>query len=219
MPQSASELADELQAEREGWPFVAYRDESGGRHIIALDGSIPTLSVGRRSECAVAIPWDPEVSRAHAEIQRNGADWIVNDVGLSSNGSFVNGQRLLGSRRLLDGDVLRFGSTVVLFRAPCQGRSSATAEAPRVPRAEDLSETQARIAQALCQPFAESTAFRTPPTNEEIATELFLSVDAVKKNLRTMFFKFGVEELPQTQKRLRLAERMLATGVVSLRRE
>ena len=123
---------------------------------------------------------------------------------------------MLGSRRLSDGDLLRFGRTVVLFRAPHQGRSSPTAQAPNVPRVQDLSDTQRRIAQALCRPFAESTAFRSPATNEEIAGEL-LSVDAVKKHLRTLFVKFGVDRLPQTQKRLRLAERMLATGIISIR--
>ena len=217
LPETPSELASELEAERAGQPFVAYRDGNGSRRIVVLDTTAASLSVGRRSQCSIAIPWDREVSRAHAELERKEADWVLHDVGLSSNGSFVNGERVLGSRRLLDGDLLRFGRTVLRFRAPHQGRSSPTARAPDIPRVEDLSDTQRRIAQALCRPFAESTAFRSPATNEEIAGELFLGVDAVKKHLRTLFVKFGVDELPQTQKRLRLVERMLATGTVSIR--
>ena len=46
--------------------------------------------------------------------------WAVCDDGLSRNGSYVNGARIGGRRALLDGDVLRFGKTDILFRAPFQ---------------------------------------------------------------------------------------------------
>ena len=55
----------------------------------------------------------------------------------------------------------------------------------------------------------------TPAPNEQIATELFLSVDAVKKHLRVLFEKFGVAELPQIEKRTRLVERAFAAGIVT----
>ena len=60
---------------------------------------------------------------------------------------------------------------------------------------------------ALCRPFKDNDAFATPATNQQIAAELFLSVDAVKGHLRTLFAKFGVDELPQMQKRVRAAGR------------
>ena len=65
---------------------------------------------------------------------------------------------------------------------------------------------------ALCRPFKSSTAFVTPATNEQIAAEVFLSVsvDAVKKQMRALFEKFGVEQLPQNEKRVRLVERAFA---------
>ena len=43
-----------------------------------------------------------------------------------------------------------------------------------------------------------------PATNEAIAGEVFLSVDAVKWHLRLLFRKFEIEDLPQNQKRARL---------------
>ena len=70
---------------------------------------------------------------------------------------------------------------------------------------------------ALCRPFKDDDGFAAPATNQQIAAELFLSVDAVKGHLRTLFAKFGVDELPQMQKRLRLAERAFQTGVVTER--
>ena len=46
---------------------------------------------------------------------------------------------------------------------------------------------------------------------------MFLSVDAVKGHLRALFSKFGIEHLPQNEKRLRLVERALQAGLVSER--
>jgi DNA-binding NarL/FixJ family response regulator len=70
---------------------------------------------------------------------------------------------------------------------------------------------------ALCRPFKEGAAFATPATNQEIADELTLSVDAVKTHLRALFEKFGVGALPQNQKRVALVERALQSGLVSER--
>jgi hypothetical protein len=47
------------------------------------------------------------------------------------------------------------------------------------------------------------------------AEEVFLSVEAVKAHLRTLFDRFGVADLPQNQKRLKLAENALRSGSVS----
>ena len=68
---------------------------------------------------------------------------------------------------------------------------------------------------SLCRPFRDSAAFVTPPTNEHIAGELYLSVDAVKKHMRALFEKFGVQHLPQNEKRARLVERAFAGGFIS----
>ena len=70
---------------------------------------------------------------------------------------------------------------------------------------------------ALCRPFKDGAAFATPATNQQIAGELHLSVDAVKTHLRALFEKFGVEDLPQNQKRVGLVERALQSGLISER--
>jgi len=54
---------------------------------------------------------------------------------------------------------------------------------------------------------------RDPATNQQIADELFLSLDAVKTHLRMLFHKFGIEDLPQNQKRARLVEMALQFGL------
>jgi hypothetical protein len=77
-----------------------------------------------------------------------------------------------------------------------------------------LTDTQARILAALCRPISEGNHFVTPATNGEIADAVYLSVDAVKGHLRTLYRKFGVEDLPQSERRARLVELAVAGGYV-----
>ena len=81
----------------------------------------------------------------------------------------------------------------------------------------DLSTTQRRVLVGLCRPYKDGGSFATPATNQQIADELFLSVDAVKTHLRVLFAKFGIEALPQNQKRMRLVERAFYSGAISER--
>lgn len=84
--------------------------------------------------------------------------------------------------------------------------------ATKMPAEPRLTETQRRILTALCRPCADGSRYATPATNQEIADEVYLSVDAVKAHLRALFRKFGVEELPHNQKRARLVELVLEGG-------
>ena len=67
-----------------------------------------------------------------------------------------------------------------------------------------LTEGQRKVLVALCRPLKDS-AYASPATNKAIADEVHLSVDAVKAHLRLIFERFGLDELPQNQKRARLA--------------
>ncbi len=77
-----------------------------------------------------------------------------------------------------------------------------------------LTDTQLGILTALCRPIVAGNAYATPATNQEIAAEVFLGVDAVKGHLRTLYRKFGIEDLPQNQKRARLVELAIEGGYV-----
>jgi pSer/pThr/pTyr-binding forkhead associated (FHA) protein len=191
-------------------PFLAWRDELGGRRILPLDGA--RLTVGRAAGSDVWLAWDERVSRVHARLERTGPAWTVRDEGLSANGTFRNGERVLGRRRLADRDELRFGDTVVVFHAPAAPRLSTT-----VAEHETLSATQRVVLVALCRPFRDGAAFATPATNREIAAEVFLGVDAVKAQLGSLFARFGLGTLPRTQKRMQLVELAFQTGLVTRR--
>jgi pSer/pThr/pTyr-binding forkhead associated (FHA) protein len=213
----AAELRDRIEAERRGTPFLLIRDGEGRQRIVQLASTVERMTIGRRSTNDVALPWDTEVSRLHAELERIGGEWTLTDDGLSRNGSFVNGSRLSGRRRLKDGDTLRFGGTAVVYCAAQRGESMGTLAPESQVTPADVTEAQRRVLVALCRPFKGSDPFATPATNRQIADELYLSVDTVKTHLRAMFAKLGVEHLPQNQKRIRLADRAFETGLVSER--
>jgi hypothetical protein len=215
--QSAGELKAQIEAERIGLPFLVYRDGEERKQIFVLPGELERFTVGRGASTDISIGWDTEVSRLHAELERIGGDWTVSDDGLSRNGTHVNGERVVGRRRLHDGDVLRFGRTVAIFRQPRARNITETAVASDVLDRASLSDAQRRVLVALCRPFKGASGYVTPATNQQIAGELFLSVDAVKTHLRALFSKFGVEDLPQNQKRIRLVELALKSGVVTPR--
>ena len=211
---SATELKARIDAERRGAPFLVYRDADGIQRLESLGDAEDRLWIGRGDETDLPLPWDPEVSRLHAQLERAGARWTLVDDGVSRNGSFVNGERVAGRRRLADGDVLRFGHTEMLFRSPGDATATATALSEETALAAGISETQRKVLLALARPFRDGGAFAAPATNQQIANELYLSVGAVKTHLRALFGRFGIEDLPQNQKRLRLIELAFQSGLI-----
>ena len=217
-PEGASpvELQERIAEDRRGQPYLLFRDGSGRQRIVALTGA-ERLTVGRAPACELALTWDSKVSGTHAQLERlGGDDWTLSDDGLSRNGSFVNGTRLRHRQRLADGDLLRFGDTPVLFRAPLR---EIAATIPEVEESGEvrLSPAQRRVLVALCRPFSGDDEFATPASNQEIADELVLSVEAVKTHVRALFERFGVGDLPRQAKRAELVKRAFQSGAISQR--
>lgn len=211
------ELKRLLETERGGCPFFVYRDQLGELCVFVPSGSTAGSTVGRREEADLVISWDAEVSGLHAEIQVLSGELTIVDDGLSTNGTFVNGQRIRGRQRLRDGDRIRVGQTVLVYKSSQASPAMRTAAAIPKPDLLAISQTQRRVLVALCRPFYGGDGFTTPATNQQIADEVFLSVDAVKMHLRALFGKFGLASLPQNQKRAKLAEHSLQLGVVTER--
>jgi pSer/pThr/pTyr-binding forkhead associated (FHA) protein len=210
-----AELRERIEAERRGRPFLVFRDGDGAQRLLDLTGT-ERLSIGRGAGNELSLPWDTEVSRLHAELEAIADEWTVSDDGLSRNGTFVNGSRISGRTRLRDGDLLRVGQTSIAYRRPEAEDSMPTQVAGARLALTDLPPTQRQVLVALARPYKHNE-FAVPATNQDIADELHLSVDAVKSHLRTLFQRFGIEHLPQNQKRSRLVAEALQSGLIATR--
>jgi hypothetical protein len=87
---------------------------SGARAGQRVDVGAQPVTVGKGA-ATIQITDDPAVSTSHAELALRGAAFVVTDLG-STNGTFVNSQRIAQPTRLSDGDLLRFGNTQMKFR-------------------------------------------------------------------------------------------------------
>src|SRR4051794_39236590 len=104
--------------------FVERKPMDGREHTLESE-----LTVGREG-CDVVLA-DPEVSRRHAALRVTGDGVAVEDFG-STNGTFVNDQRVQGVRPLQDGDAVRFGNTVWELRGTAAVAPAAAVASPQV---------------------------------------------------------------------------------------
>jgi len=108
-PRSESDIAERVEAERAGVRFGVFRDPSGRQQIVLLRAGAGAATIGRREDNDVALAWDPNVSRVHAQLEPVGGEWAIIDDGLSPNGTTLNGRRLSGRPRLHDQDLITIG--------------------------------------------------------------------------------------------------------------
>lgn len=189
-------------------PFLLYRDPGGRQQLLELGEGTGSVTIGRRRGCDIALVWDDQVSRLHAELVRLGEDWVLQDDGLSHNGTYLNGERVRGRRRLRPGDSIRVGVTVLEVCGP-EATAAGTREAGSTAPPVALTPAQRRVLAALCRPLrADPRA--APATNKEIAEALTLSVDTVKGVMSALFVRYGLADLAQNEKRAVLAQRGLS---------
>jgi hypothetical protein len=198
-----------------GVPFLVFRDGDGRQRIFNLEGSSDSVTVGRRFEADISLPWDPEASRLHAELAYRAGEWTICDDGWSQNGTWVNGLRLAGRRRLADGDLVKIGRTIMGFHQPGAGGPGPTmveAELSSTPR---FSEQQQRILRALCRPlFADGDGFN-PNSDLEVAEETGVDVEVVTQELDLLARLFGLEDMPRPERRAEVALLAVRSGLVS----
>jgi hypothetical protein len=207
-----AELAEQLAADRRGAPYLLFRERGIRQRLLPLDGG--RVAIGRAPGNELELSWDPEASRVHALLESISGRWTIVDDGLSSNGTFVNGHRVHGRRRLTDRDLVRVGRTDLLYRAPTE-RIEETPLVTDAARLAGLTEAQRRVLSGLCRPLREGGRLPIAASNREIADELSLSVEAVRTHLKALFVLYEVPELPPNRKRAELARRAVASGVLS----
>ncbi|MEE2778899.1 MAG: FHA domain-containing protein, partial [Myxococcota bacterium] len=112
---------------------LVYRDSEGERIVVRLDPE-QAVTIGRNPGSTIRTD-NPSVSRAHAEIVREGGGWVVRDLG-SSNHTYVNGN-IIKQASIGAGDVVRFGD----LRVKVQGRRGRAQDSPAAPEPAATPET------------------------------------------------------------------------------
>ncbi len=194
-------------------PYLSCRENQASPRRWPLQG--PLVTVGRAPDVDVVLGEDLLVSRLHTTLELVGGVWTIVDNGLSRNGTYVNGRRLSGRLPLHDRDEIRLGATTLTFCAPAEETGAHTLVGQPLPVPTHLTPAQRSVVLALCRPYKNGDAYALPATNQQIADELFLSVDAVKTHLRVLFHRLDIDHLPQNAKRVRLAEMALLYGLIS----
>jgi len=209
------DLAARREAEQRGAPFLVFRDDRGSQRIVALDATAGSMTLGRRVEADVSFPWDPEVSRLHAELESKAGEWLLCDDGFSQNGTFVNGLRIHGRRRLADGDLVRVGQTTFAYCDPSEGGTGITMAPGELSAAPKFSEQQQRILRALCGPLMGDGEGITPATDAKIAATTDIAESTVAMELEHLGRMFGLQEMPPGDRRAEIALLALRSGLVS----
>jgi hypothetical protein len=187
-------------------PYLRIEDSGA---VSELNAQLTT--VGRGPGVDIQLQ-DPTVSRLHAEFIVRGPHVYVSDLGLSTNGTRVNG-RPVGRRILAEGDViglgmarLRVGGLAVL-----DPLNEDTVELRRV-AAPDLTRRELEVLTCLCRPALTQEAFVAPATAREIADDLVVTEAAVKQHLLRLYSKFSIVE--GVNRRARLANEVVRAGVI-----
>ena len=106
----------------------------GRKPMQVYDLDQTTVRIGREAGMDIIID-NPSVSRAQAELRKEGDGWTVTDLG-SANGTFLNGDRIASTRPLKAGDEIGIGKFSILFEKTVAAAPQASAAPPRAPTDE-----------------------------------------------------------------------------------
>jgi pSer/pThr/pTyr-binding forkhead associated (FHA) protein len=180
---------------------------SEGPERVFLDGG--RVSVGKDPANDVVIRDDRKISRVHLVLEAVGPGWTITDVG-SRNGTYLNGERLLGSQLLRRSDEILAGSTRIVFGTA--GASAQVSETVAGKAPPKLTPRETDVLVALSRPVLEQSMLTEPSSVSAIAAELVVSDSAVKKVLTRLYDKFDLHDAER--RRGRLVAEALARGAV-----
>ena len=210
-PEDLEARARRRSAARRSCCCATTRARSGSCELDERGGSV---TVGRRLEADVPLAWDPEVSRLHAELEFKAGEWTLCDDGFSQNGTYVNGLRIHGRRRLTDGDLVRIGQTSIAFCDPGLTGLGVTLAPGELGIAPKFSEQQQRILRALCRPLMGDGEGINPAGDAEIAAETGIPEEVVTTELDHLGRSFGLQDMPPLDRRAEIALLALRSGLV-----
>jgi pSer/pThr/pTyr-binding forkhead associated (FHA) protein len=171
-------------------------------------------NIGKAADMDVVVPGDAAVSAVHAAIERHGSRWLIRDLD-SKNGTFVNGERILGERGLRDRDEILLGKTRVVFYAH-GAKPDPTTDVLRP--APELTPRQRDVLRELVRPLLSGNTFTEPASVAEIAQTLFVTEADVKQHLSRLYLKFDIPTEPgKRDRRIRLANEAVQRAAVTMK--
>jgi hypothetical protein len=99
-----------IKPKANGWLYVQAGPAAGRSFQL----NVGDTRIGRSPDNDIPLE-DPEISKGHALIREQGGQFVIQDLG-STNGTFVNGNRLYAVQMLYDGDNVRVGQTTLIFK-------------------------------------------------------------------------------------------------------
>lgn len=179
-----------------------------GPRLVALEAE--RVTIGKAEDNDIVLAADKAVSRIHGVLERIGGGWAVRDLG-SSNGTYVNGERILNEHVLRHADEVRIGSTRLVYRdqAADYTRTERAAAPP------DLTRREREVLLALCRPVLSGAMFTKPASIKEMAAELFVTENAVKQHLGRLYDKFAITGGGEPRP-VQLANEAIKRGAVSI---
>lgn len=183
---------------------------AGRADVIVLEGE--TMTVGRAASNSISLDFDRAVSKVHAAFALLPNVWCIRDLG-SSNGTYVNGDRVVGERSLRNGDEVVVGNTRLTFFAddPSGLEDTTAAETPPL-----LTERERAVLVELCRPMFSGETFTEPAGNKEMAGHLFVSEGGVKYHLAQLYAKFEIPD-GERSRRTKLANEAIRRRAVGLK--
>lgn len=129
--------------------------QSGRGRLFPLSSG--EVIIGRAPETDICLD-EPAVSKAHTRLLRRGGDWWIEDLG-STNGTFVNGSRVIGSMPLTPGSSIMIGEARMLYLAGGLSREQTVFLAPNM--------TTDRLSRGTIPTTTASQRITTAPAVEE----------------------------------------------------
>jgi pSer/pThr/pTyr-binding forkhead associated (FHA) protein len=176
-------------------PYVVL-PRSAERLLVARVEPNARLVVGRSREADLPLAFDATVSTVHASIERHLDLLTIEDLGPSTNGTFVNGVKITTRTRLNDRDIVKCASTEMLVRCPVIDGEGRTIALPPSIDWSVLTPTERRVVARLIELWPPEERLTRAPTTAQLGTALSLGQETVRSHLKSIYGKlrkFGVE--------------------------
>jgi hypothetical protein len=162
--------------------------------VFELDGD--SYTIGREAGTEIVIE-DPQVSRRHATLTRQGTSYLIEDIG-STNGTYVNGRRVTAPVLLSNGDMIGLADTIVLaVQAPQTVGDDATVvsdvahyDAAHYTPPTQPAFTPPKVQQPVQAPLTTRPAAYTPPP-QYVPPQPEFAAPAKADNRRTLLIGVG----------------------------